>query len=407
MVGKTSILGVGFSSLALVAALAGSVSLDASPAFAGNNLGGFMGGFVGGLVGGMIGASRPHYYYGGYGGQRRRNVGGSSGGANSQPSQGDSSDALASLAPPTTTEQTAVLKGIVPVNALGSVGATDDLERISKIDQEQNRDYMAKIEELLDRINRPQDDSKTANGKEPSKDAPKSDITQHAILESLDNAIRATDLLKFETFRDESWSPERLRVMIIERVSVELGDALDSTKHQALTEHDLDAAIAKAARSVQTRLFETSELLAANRDSTLFLLRLYQTHGDVSSDVRERTEQMLAKAASDGVGPLEPLLQRDPNGYALRYRGERIIYDCLTDNVEAITASDTGVAAEPEIEKRLLDTNREQCVKWVSDQLVGADGRLKPQEPVPLRVVWSADGPRTDPSMFSRAPDDL
>jgi hypothetical protein len=32
---------------------------------------------------------------------------------------------------------------------------------------------------------------------------------------------------------------------------------------------------------------------------------------------------------------------------------------------------------------------------------------LKPQEPVPLRVVWSADGPRTDPSMYSRAPDEL
>ena len=109
--------------------------------------------------------------------------------------------------------------------------------------------------------------------------------------------------------------------MIVERLRIELGDLLDGGKHEATTMHDLETAIAKAARNVQARLFETSELLAANRGSTLFLQRLYQTHGDVSSDVRERTEQLLEKAASAGVAPFEPLMQRDPNSYALRYRG--------------------------------------------------------------------------------------
>ena len=58
------------------------------------------------------------------------------------------------------------------------------------------------------------------------------------------------------------------------------------------------------------------------------------------------------------------------------------------------------------IEKRILDANRAKCSKWVAKQLVGGDGVLKPQEPMPLRVIWSAEGPRTDPSMFSRAPDE-
>ena len=83
------------------------------------------------------------------------------------------------------------------------------------------------------------------------------------------------------------------------------------------------------------------------------------------------------------------------------------VYDCLTENVEAISSGESGVATEAEIEQRIIDTNRDQCSKWVTDQLVGKDGAPKPQEPVPLRVVWSSDGPRTDPSMFSRAPDEL
>jgi hypothetical protein len=247
-------------------------------------------------------------------------------------------------------------------------------------------------------------DDRKANG---SKASAPNDITEHAVLESLDNAVRTTTLIKFETFRDENWSPERLRVMIVERLRIELGDLLDGGKHETTTMHDLETAIAKAARNVQARLFETSELLAANRGSTLFLQRLYQTHGDVSADVRERTEQLLEKAASAGVAPFEPLMQRDPNSYALRYRGERIVYDCLTDNVEAISSGDSGMATEAEIEQRILDANRNECSKWVAKQLVGGDGVLKTQDPMPLRVIWSAEGPRTDPSMFSRAPDEL
>jgi hypothetical protein len=374
--------------------------VEPAPAWA-DPFGSFMGGFLGGMGGGFGG---PRYYYGPS--HQHRYYGAPRGAARSNstpPTPAESTSALAALAPPTSSEQSAILKSIVPIRALGAVGASDDLEQLNKVDQEADRDYTGKVEQLLKDLAPKQDNDKKASG---AKAAMPNDVTEHAVLEALDNAVRTTNLLKFETFRDENWSPERLRVMIVERLRIELGDLLDG-KHEATTMHDLETGIARAARNVQARLFETSELLAANRGSTLFLQRLYQTHGDVSSDVRERTEQLLEKAATEGVAPFEPLMQRDPNSYALRYRGERIVYDCLTDSVEAISSGESGMATEAEIEQRILDANRDECSKWVAKQLVGSDGVLKTQEPMPLRVIWSAEGPRTDPSMFSRAPDEL
>ena len=136
--------------------------------------------------------------------------------------------------------------------------------------------------------------------------------------------------------------------------------------------------------------------------------RLYQAHGDlVSGDERESAEQLLEEASMSGVNQLEPLLRRDPDAFALRYRAERIIYDCLSDNVEAISSSDSGIATSAEIAKRVIDVGGQQCSKWVAAQLVGADGKLKPQDPMPLRAIWTAEGPKDDASMYGHATDQL
>ncbi len=82
-----------------------------------------------------------------------------------------------------------------------------------------------------------------------------------------------------------------------------------------------------------------------------------------------------------GVAPIEPKLRRDQNAFALRYRAQRIIYDCLSDNVEAISSNELGMAAPAEISKGVLDVTQQQCGKWVSAQLIGADGKVKPQDP--------------------------
>jgi hypothetical protein len=292
-----------------------------------------------------------------------------------------------------------VLKSISYSQILGEVGAPEDQTDLGKGSTgEAGRDYTTKIEDLIKRI-------KTIQKREGStKDG---DISEHGILESLNAAYKGANLQRFETFLNENWSAERLREMIIERASSETAGLFDGTNRGAVSMADLDKLITKSAQSVYTRLFETSELLAANRSSSQFVLRLYQVHGDLmNGDVREDAEQMLLRASNAGVTAFDALLRRDPNGFALRYRAQRIIFDCLSANVETISQAENGGIATPqEIEQRILDTDEKQCAKWVTTQLQGADGKVKAQEPMPLRVIWSAEGPKEDASMYTRASD--
>jgi hypothetical protein len=375
--------------------------LDEPAAYAGNNgFNAFMGGVVGGVIGNML--VQPQYrsgnsHHSSGAGPAHHTTSGS--GAPQAPSAADSTRALASLAPPTTQEEQAILKSVTPSQSLGAVGVSDDLEQIGKDDNEASRDYTGRIDDLIKRIQQAQ------NAQHSTKEG---DVTEHAILEALESSIREANLTKFETFLGENWSPERLRVMILDRVQNEIGSLFDGTNRGAVTMNDLDLIIKKAASNVYGRLFETSELLAANRSSTLFVQRLYQTHGDlVNGEVRESAEQLLSDASASGVAPLEPLLRRDPNAFALRYRAERIIYDCLSDNVETISSSESGMATSAELSKGVRDVTEQQCGKWVSAQLIGADGKIKPQDPMPLRVIWTNEGPKDDPSMYGRATDQL
>jgi hypothetical protein len=395
--------------LPAAAVLVAVTAFDQPVAYAGN---GFLGGFVGGVVGGVVGGAmghmfmEPRYHYApsyrseGRGPARSRNASGGGAAQAAPPSPADSSRALASLAPPTSQQEQAMLKSVTSGQSLGAVGASDDLNQIGRDDNaEAGRDYTSRIDDLIKRIQVAQ------NSQHSTKEG---DVTEHAILEALENSIREANLTKFETFLGENWSPERLRVMILDRVENEIGSLFDGTNRGAVTMSDLDLMIKKAAKNVYARLFETSELLAANRSSTLFVERLYQTHGDlVNGEVRESAEQLLADAATSGLTQIEPKLRRDQNAFALRYRAQRIVYDCLSDNVEAISSNESGMATPAEISKGVLDVTQQQCAKWVSAQLIGADDKVKPQDPVPLRVIWNAEGPKDDASMYGRATDQL
>jgi hypothetical protein len=382
------------SSLALLGTLAlGSfIAADSAPVRA-------QFGIMNGLLGGGFGGGGGYYHH------RRHYSGGSHSNksdddANSSPSDSDSTHALASLAPPSSRDQTAVLKSISPSETLVEVGTSDDAQLTGKTDtSEADRDYTSKVEALITKIQEAQDSNRSNK---------EGDVTEHAILEALTDAIIRAKLPKFETFLGEEWSPERLRVMILERVTNQIGELFEGTNRGAVSMSDLDRMINKAAVEVYAELFETSELLAANRGSTLFVQRLYQIHGDLVKDnVREDTEQLLLQASRLGAASLDPLFRRDDlDGYALHYRAQRIIYDCLSYNVDAITASNSGMASTAEIEKRLNDVVKQQCSKWVANQMLTPDGKgLKPQDPVPLRVIWSTDGPKDDPSMYGHASD--
>ncbi len=386
-------------------------AFDQSPAYANDAfLRGFVGGMVGGMVGNMLMQQRYHGGGGGYAHRPAREAPAyhpyserdraRPAGNGPPPSPEQSSRALASLAPPTTQEEQVVLKSVNPSQSLGAVGASDDLQQIGRDDNaEANRDYTSRIDDLIKRIQQAQ------NAQHSTKEG---DVTEHAILEALETSIREANLVKFETFLGENWSPERLRVMILDRVQNEIGSLFDGTNRGEVTMNDIDLIIKKAAANVYARLFETSELLAANRSSTLFVQRLYQTHGDlVNGEVRESAEQLLSDASASGVADLEPLLRRDPSAFALRYRAERIIYDCLSDNIETISSTESGMANSAEISKGVADVTKQQCSTWVSKQLIGADAKIKPQDPLPLRVIWTTEGPKDDPSMYGRATDQL
>jgi hypothetical protein len=165
----------------------------------------------------------------------------------------------------------------------------------------------------------------------------------------------------------------------------------------------LDSLIQKASESVFRRIFETSELLAANKSSALFMQRLYQTHGTlVDGELRETADRMITRASLGAVNRYETAMRRDPNGFALRYRAQRIVFDCLSENVEKITSSETGILTNGEIRNKIATTSDAVCAAWLENQFGAEKAELKPQRPMPMRVIWSATGPKDDPSMYGR-----
>ncbi|HEY0145881.1 MAG TPA: hypothetical protein VGB93_06990 [Methylovirgula sp.] len=314
----------------------------------------------------------------------------------SSPSSDDSTRELAKLAPPSAHEQMALLKNVNASDSLGAVGSSDDQDASNgAASNDADRDYTTMVDQLMQTL-------KQRIGESDHQ----GDVTETAVMDALTEAILQAKLARFETFIGENWSAERLRGMIIKRVSDEIGGLFEGNNRGAVSMADLDMLIKKAAREVYSRLFETSELLASNRSATLFVQRLYQARGDlVKGDVREDTEELLLKASSDGVSHFHDKFARADHPYTLIYRAQRIIFDCLSDNVESITASGAGMASTAEIEKRLLGADQNQCQKWVSNQMFGPDGGLKQQEPLPLRVIWTSAGPKDDPSMYGHASD--
>jgi hypothetical protein len=353
-------------------------------------------GIVNGLLGGALGGGGYYRHYGyhhRYSSHAHNSNNDDTGSADSDSSDSDSQRALASLAPPSSQDQTAVFKSITPSETLSEVGASNDDQVTGKTDTgEDNRDYTAWVSEVISKIS------------QKYQNSDKGDITEHAILDALTDAILRTKLAKFETFRGENWTAERLRVMILSRVYNQLDEFFEGTQN-TVAMSDLTSMINEAARQVHAQLFETSELLAANSASTLFVQRLYQTYGDLKDNVREDTERYLLEAANVATDSFEPMFRRDADAYALHYRAQRIVFDCLSDNVDSITASSSGMASPAEIEKRILDSVKKQCSNWVKTQMLGSDNQLKPQEPVPLAVIWSANELKENDSMYQPATD--
>jgi len=114
---------------------------------------------------------------------------------------------------------------------------------------------------------------------------------------------------------------------------------------------------------------------------------------------------MLMRRASNVGGEFNALIQRDPRAYALGYRKERIVFDCLSENIVKVSSSVQGVATPAEIDKRIGDFAANECKDWLRHQFVSDDKKMPDQQPVPLRTVWTKAGPLDDPSITAGRPE--
>lgn len=303
---------------------------------------------------------------------------------------------VASQGAPSSAEQTRALQRVAGIATVTDVGSTKDLNEVGQqsILNDKNRDYTQKIKDIIDRFK---------NEQARSRDVTPGDVTAHGIEQSLERAVKNAKLDTFERFVNERWTAERLRTMILDRANADLGSLFDGNNRGNAPMEALDSLIQRASDSVYRRIFETSELLAANRSSALFMQRLYQTHGAlVDGELRESADRMITRASLGAIGRFETAMRRDLNGFALRYRAQRIIFDCLSEQVEKITSSEAGILTNGEIQQRIADTSGAVCGAWLDNQFGSEKGELKPQRPMPMRVIWSAMGPKEDPSMYGR-----
>jgi hypothetical protein len=371
-------------------------------------------------IGSFVSPEPAHAQFGGIingllngGGMRFRISPGRGGGSVKKGQEKDSSDdsssdsakksrddrVLATLGAPSSRIQTSVLMSVRASDLLGVVGSTQDQEKVGQTSsKDKDRDWIGKIEDIAKRFKAEQD-----KGDNKRVVAAAGDVTEHAIEQSLDAAFKSAKLDTFESFIGENWSDERLRKGVLDRVEAELPGLFVGNNRGNVSMQQLNDLIQRAAESTYRRIFEISELLAANRSSALFVQLLYQTHGGLVDDqVREVADGTITKASGAAIARFEGAMRRDENSVALRYRAERIVYDCLSENVERISSSETGISTPGEIERRIEKTASTECETWLENQF-GAQARgLTPQKPMPLRVIWSANGPKEDPSMYGQ-----
>jgi hypothetical protein len=348
-------------------------------------------------------------------GRRHRRGGKSSGEESSKSTEestkpGKPEKVVAGKGAPSSKEQTYALQKVLVTAAARDVGSTKDLNEVghqTTKSEDSNRDYTVKIEEIIKKFKKEEAKGREEARKErrgESLDMTAGDVTAYDIERSLDTGFKKAKLDQFERFVNEAWTLERLRVLILGRVLNDLPSLFEGNNRGRASMEALDGLIQRAAEATYRRIFETSELLAANKSSALFMQRLYQAHGgQLDNELRESANTMLTKAYLTLAAPYETAMKRDPNGYALRYRAQRIVFDCLSEHAEKLTSSQTKIASVNEIGYRIASMSPDLCFPWLENQF-GADGRdLKPQKPVPMRVIWSASGPRDDPSMYRSA----
>ncbi|MGB9365229.1 MAG: hypothetical protein WCE79_04365 [Xanthobacteraceae bacterium] len=321
----------------------------------------------------------------------------------------------ASKGAPSSKQQMDVLRVLVASTAVSSaVGSTKDLFEVGQTtSNEADRDYTAKIAAIITRFNEEQEN---ANNNEAG------DISMTAIEQSLEKAFKNAKLDVYGRFAGESWTSDRMRKMILDLADAELSRLFRGNTKGTAPMSALDALIQRAGESVYRRIFETSELLAANRSAALFMQRLYQTHGKMVKDKKERSKDgaaqkgeyddddvmesadgIISRAALGVIRPYETAMRRSDNAYVYRYRAQRIVFDCLSEQIVQTTSSETGRAEKSVIEHKITAASNDICSKWLLAQFGAPTGELQSQQPYPLRAVWSNGKLKDNPAMYNNS----
>ena len=240
-------------------------------------------------------------------------------------------DRPVSLAPPSSKVQNNLLHVVASLNpeslggGRGDDGTSKSVSSFTKVvSKERERDWTEGVQKIIKTFTDNQDKRVTTAG----------DVTEHAIEQSLDNAIKASKVDTFESFLGENWTTERLRSMVLDLVSADLDSLFKGNSRGYAPMQELDQRILHSAQATYRRIFELSESwppIAARRCScNAFIRRM----GPCQRRPAGRRHRHDYADGERGRQQIQVALRQNENGYALRYRAERIVFDCLSDNVK-------------------------------------------------------------------------
>jgi len=304
----------------------------------------------------------------------------------------------------------ALFKTIVVSKGLGSVGVEEEINP-TKIDayRDNKRDYTAALDDLLRMV----DTTSKRGSREGASFLAQGDVTHHALDRAVSQAYEASNLAVFEQFVGEQWTGERLRVAIIDRARSEVPGLLKGNNMGRVELAPLEEIIQRAGRSIYKRTLETSELIAVNQATARFTRSLFEAHGPLQNgDIREGVEQMLLAASRAALHDYDERFVRNEYGVILRYRAERILFDCLITNVPEISGGNKSASTAGMVGK-VDELSRGECKQWVVKSIGPPDksedrGDQTVIKPLPIRAVWVMSGaPKTDASMFGQASNGL
>jgi TPR repeat protein len=218
------------------------------------------------------------------------------------------------------------------------------------------------------------------------------DVTSSVIETAIDKAYRQAGLSIYESFVGDGWSPDRMRLMMIDEVTNDLSMVLMGIARGSVDPAQIGMVVERAAARIHRRVFEILEFVGASRSAST--LRGYLREAGIGGMDGDSAINIAIKAAAGEIDSLQAVFIREDNPSALEHRVQRIVFDCISENLAVGGSSARLFTHLDELEQRVGSVMRSTCSQWIKNQFLNDTGTLKPQKPVPSRAIWSAEGPK-------------